>query len=91
MRTIKITTIRHYTRTAVVEIPYLNTCTIEDEHPMALDEVSDYLYDNEHLYREKMDNAISVAEEEYDFNMDHTRYDVIEKVVLTKELYGGTL
>lgn len=88
MKTIKIQTIRYYTRTAVVEIPYPNA---EDGHPMALDEVSDYLYDNDHLYREKMDNAISEAEEEWDFNCDHTRYDVIEKVILTKELWGGTL
>ena len=84
MKTIKIQTIRHYTRTAVVEIEY-------PEHLQGLGEVSDYLYDNEHLYREKMDNAISEAEEEWDFKCDHTRYDVIEKVILTKELWGGTL
>lgn len=91
MRTIKIQTIRHYTRTAVVEIPYPFIYDAEDKHPIPLDEISDYLYDNEHLYREKMDNAISEAEEECDFECDHTRYDVIEKVTLTKELWGGTL
>lgn len=88
MRTIKITTTRTYTRTAVVEIECPNA---EDGHPMALDEVSDYLYDNEHLYREEMDNKISVAEEDCDPQFDSTRYDVVETVVLTKKLWGGTL
>jgi hypothetical protein len=88
MRTIKITTTRTYIRTAVVEIEYPNT---EDGHPMAMDEVADYLYDNEHLYREQMDNAISEAEEQCVYLADDTRFDIIEKVVLTKQLWGGTL
>lgn len=87
-RTIKITTIRYYTRTAVVEIPYPNA---EDGHSMALDEVLDYLHDNDYLYREKIDNEISKAEEECDFDCDHTRYDVEETITLTKNIYGGTL
>jgi hypothetical protein len=89
MRTIKITTTRTYIRTAVVEIPYPNG---NDGYPMALDEVGDYLYDNDDdLFREKMDNALSEAEEEADFHQDQTRYDVEETVVLTKNVYGGTL
>jgi hypothetical protein len=87
-KTIKITTSRIYTRTAVVEIPYPNG---NDGYPMALDEVEDYLYDNEELYREKIDNALSEAELEGDPQFDSTRYDVEEKVTLTKKLYGGTL
>ena len=88
MRTIKITTTRTYTRTAVVEIPCPND---NDGYPIALDEVGDYLYDNEELFREKMDNALSEAELEGEFECDDTRYDVIETVTLTKKLYGGTL
>ena len=88
MRTIKITTTRTYTRTAVVEIPCPND---NDGYPIALDEVGEYLYDNEELFREKMDNALSEAELEGEFECDDTRYDVIETVTLTKKVYGGTL
>ena len=84
MRTIKITTTRTYTKTAVVEIPFP-----DDIHN--LDEVSDFLYDNEDLYREEMDNKISVAEEDCDPQFDSTRYDVVETVVLSKKVWGGTL
>ena len=88
MRTIKIKTTRTYTRTAVVEIQCPND---NDGYPIALDEVGDYLYDNEELFREKMDNALSEAELEGEFECDDTRYDVIETVTLTKKVYGGTL
>jgi hypothetical protein len=88
MRRIKITTTRTYTRTAVVEIPCPND---NDGYPIALDEVGDYLYDNEDLFREKIDNKLSEAEEDCDPQFDSTRYDVEEKVILTKKLYGGTL
>lgn len=88
MKTIKITTTRTYIRTAVVEIEYPNA---EDGHPMAMDEVADYLHDNEYLYREQMDNAISEAEEQCVYLADDTRFDVIDTVVLTKKIYGGTL
>ena len=87
-RKIKIQTTRTYTRTAVVEIPCPND---NDGYPIALDEVGDYLYDNEELFREKMDNALSEAELEGNFEFDDTRYDVIQTVTLTKKLYGGTL
>jgi len=83
MRTIKITTTRTYTRTAVVEIPCPEFIDLED--------VSDFLYDNEDLFREKIDNKLSEAEEDCDPQFDSTRYDVEEKVILTKKLYGGTL
>jgi hypothetical protein len=87
-RTIKITTTRTYTKTAVVEISYP---TLSDGYPIALDAVGEYLYDNEDLYQEKMDNALSEAELEGEFECDDTRYDVIETVTLTKKVYGGTL
>ena len=88
MRTIKITTTRTYTKTAVVEIPCPND---NDGYFIALDEVADYLCDNEDLYQEKMDNALREAPIEGDFEFDSTRFDVEEKVILTKKLYGGTL
>lgn len=88
MRTIKITTTRTYTRTAVVEIDFPNA---EDGYPMALDEVADFLHDNEDLYMEKMDNALREAPLEGEFEFDHTRYDVEESVVLKRNLWGGTL
>jgi hypothetical protein len=88
MRTVKITTTRIYTKTAVVEIPYPN---LSDGYPIALDGVGDYLYDNEELYIGKMDKALREAELEGDFEFDNTRYDVIETVTLTKKVYGGTL
>jgi hypothetical protein len=87
-RTIKIKTTRTYTRTAVVEIPCPND---NDGYPIALDEVADFLHDNEDLYQEKMDNALSEAELEGEFECDDTRYDVIETVTLNKKVYGGTL
>ena len=83
MRTIKITTNRIYTRTAVVEIPYPDSVDLED--------VSDFLYENEELFREKIDNKLSEAEEDCDPQFDSTRYDVIETLTLTKKVYGGTL
>ena len=88
MRTIKFQTTRTYTRTAVVEIPFPN---LSDGYPIALDGVGDYLYDNEELFREKIDNKLSEAEEDCDPQFDSTRYDVEEKVILTKKVYGGTL
>ena len=87
-RTIKITTTRTYTRTAVVEISYPN---LSDGYPIAFDEVADFLHDNEDLYQERMDNALSEAVLEGNFELDQTRYDVEETVVLTKKVYGGTL
>lgn len=83
-RTIKITTTRIYTRTAVVEIPFP-----DDIHN--LDEVADFLHDNEDLYIEKIDNALREAPLEGDSEFDSTRYDVEETVTLTRKVYGGTL
>lgn len=83
MKTIKIQTIRHYTRTAVVEIPLPDN--------MAFDEVPDFLYDNDEVYRQRMDNLLSEAEEECDFQSDQTRFDIVESITLTKQLWGGTL
>jgi len=82
MKTIKITTTQHYTKTAVVEIPFP-----DDIHN--LDEVADFLYDNEDLYRDKLETKFASIRPEFD--VEQSRYDVIETVVLTKQLWGGTL
>lgn len=82
MRTIKITTTQHYTKTAVVEIPFP-----DDIHN--LDEVADFLYDNEDLYRDKLERQFTLLQPEFD--AEQSRYDVVETVVLTKNVYGGTL
>ena len=81
MKTIKITTTQHYIKTAVVEIPL--------PEDIAWDEVPDYLYDNEDLYRDKLEKEFASIEPEFDFEI--SRYDIIETVVLTKQLWGGTL
>lgn len=85
MNTIKITTTRHYTKTAVVEIPYPEV----NGGPMVLDEIADFLIDNPSVYDEEMDHALLLAEEKEE--RDETRYDVIETVTLTRKVYGGTL
>jgi hypothetical protein len=82
MRTIKITTTQHYTKTAVVEIPFP-----DDIHN--LDEVADFLYDNEELYRNKLEKEFASIQPEFD--AEQSRYDVVETVVLTKNVYGGSL
>jgi hypothetical protein len=82
MRTIKITTTQHYTKTAVVEIPFP-----DDIHN--LDEVADFLYDNEYLYRDKLEKEFASIQPEFD--AEQSRYDVIEEVKLTRHLWGGTL
>ena len=82
MKTIKITTTQHYTKTAVVEIPFPN-----DIHN--LDEVADFLYDNEELYRKELETKFPLIEPKFD--AEESRYDVIETVVLTKNVWGGTL
>jgi hypothetical protein len=82
MRTIKITTTQHYTKTAVVEIPFP-----DDIHN--LDEVADFLYDNEYLYRDKLEKELASIQPEFD--AEQSRYDVIEEVKLTRHLWGGTL
>ena len=84
MKTIKITLTRTYTRTAVVEIPFPN-----DIHN--LDEVRDFLHDNEDLYMEKMDNALREAPLEGEFEFDQTRYDVVEQVSFDRHIWGGKL
>lgn len=84
--TIRITTTRHYTKTAVVEIPYPEV----NGGSLVLDEIADYLLNNPHIYDEEMDHALLCAEED-EYVRDETRYDVIEKVVLNKKVFGGTL
>lgn len=83
MKTIKISTTRTYTKTAVVEIP----CP-ED---LPLENVFDYLHTNYSLYEDELENRLGDADLDSDFDSDETRYDVIQTVILTKHLYGGSL
>ena len=83
MRKIKITTTRTYTKTAEVEI--------DCPEFMALDEVEDFLHDNEDLYRNELEEKLADARLEYDFEFDQTRFDVTERVVLSKRLWVGSL
>ena len=78
---------------------YHKIAEVEIEIPsnIELDDVSDYLIENEHLYVDRLDNKISVSEYEYGFGMgkgadwtdedqpSETRFDVDEKK------YGGHL
>ena len=78
---------------------YHKIAEVEIEIPsnIELDDVSDYLMENEHLYVDRLDNKISVSEYEYGFGMgigadwtdsdypSETRFDVNEKK------YGGHL
>ncbi len=83
MRTIKITATRTYTKTAEVEIP------CPDDLPM--EKVLDYLYTNNGLWEDNLENKIGEANLEGDFNSDEARYDVIETRTLISHVYGGTL
>lgn len=83
MRTIKITATRTYTKTAVVEIP------CPDDLPS--EKVLDYLYTNNGLWEDKLEDKIGEADLESDFDSDEARYDVIETRTITNHLYGGTL
>ena len=78
---------------------YHKIAEVEIEIPsnIELDDVSDYLMQNEHLYVDRLDNKISVSEYEYGFGIgigedwtdynqpSETRFDVDEKK------YGGHL
>lgn len=83
MRTIKITTVRHYVKTAVVEIP----CP-ED---LDLEKVADYLYTNYGLYSEELEDALFVQDRSVEClpELDDSRYDVVE--TKSTNIYGGTL
>ncbi len=78
---------------------YHKISEVEIEIPsnIELDDVSDYLMQNEHLYVDRLYNKISVSEYEYGFGMgigedwtnedqpSETRYDI------ESEKYGGHL
>ena len=83
MKTIQITATRTYTKTAVVEIPCPSDLPLED--------ILDYLYTNNGLWEDNLENKIGEANLEGDFNSDETRYDVIETRTLISHVYGGTL
>lgn len=78
MKTIKITATQHFTRTASV--------TIELPSDLSHEEVADYLYENEHLYQHKLNEALELTNPEFD--AEQFRYDVTNE---GKYIYGGTL
>ena len=84
MKTIKITLRRTYTKTATVEIPFP-----DDIHN--LDETTEYLYDNQDLYHEEIERKLLEAEYDVDLEFDNRRYDVEERIVLSKKVWGGSL
>ena len=83
MKTIKITLTRTYTKTAVVEIP----CPSDLQYKDAID----YLYTNNGLWGDELEDKIGEANLECDFNSDEARYDVIETRTSISHVYGGTL
>tara|TARA_R100001480_G_scaffold32100_5_gene43435 strand:+ start:470 stop:736 length:267 start_codon:yes stop_codon:yes gene_type:complete len=72
---------------------YHKVAEVEIDIPdnIELDDVSDYLMENEHLYVDRLDNKISVSEYEYGFGMGigaywtdkdqevETRFDIDQK------------
>ena len=78
MKAIKITTTLHFTRTASV--------LIELPSDLSYDDVADYLFENEHLYQDRLDKALESADTEFD--AEQSRYDVTND---DKHVYGGTL
>lgn len=80
-------------------VVYHKTAEVEIDIPdnIELDDVSDYLNENEHLFVERLDNKMSVSDYEYGFGMgigadwtdenfpSETRYDIDE------EKFGGHL
>ena len=72
---------------------YHKVAEVEIDIPdnIELDNVSDYLMENEHLYVDRLDNKISVSEYEYGFGMGigaywtdkdqevETRFDIDQK------------
>ncbi len=83
MRTIKITTTRHYVKTATVEIPF--------PEDLDLGDVFDYLNDNVDLFEGKLEDALFVQDRTVECmpELDDARYDVVE--TKSTNIYGGTL
>tara|TARA_R100000734_G_C3317770_1_gene111194 strand:+ start:336 stop:602 length:267 start_codon:yes stop_codon:yes gene_type:complete len=78
---------------------YHKIAEVEIEIPsnIELDDVSDYLMENEHLYVDRLDNKISVSESEYGFGMGIGAYwtdkdqEVETRFDIESEEYGGHL
>tara|TARA_R100000278_G_scaffold122463_3_gene108721 strand:- start:491 stop:757 length:267 start_codon:yes stop_codon:yes gene_type:complete len=78
---------------------YHKIAEVEIEIPsnIELDDVSDYLMENEHLYVDRLDNKISISEYEYGFGMgigaDWTDYDRPSETRfdIESEEFGGHL
>jgi len=78
---------------------YHKVAEVEIDIPdnIELDDVSDYLMENEHLYVDRLDNKISVSEYEYGFGMGIGAYwtdkdeEVETRFDIDEENFGGHL
>lgn len=83
MKTIKITASRTYTKEATIEIACPENLPKEG--------ILEYLYANNGLWEDKIEDKLSQAILEPDFDLENTRYDLIETRTSIHHLYGGTL
>ncbi len=76
-----------YHKIAAVEIDIPNN--------IELDDVSDYLNENEHLYTDEIDKKVSEANYEYGFGlgdgMDERDFDEEWRFDVFEQIYGGHL
>lgn len=82
-RIIKVQVTRTFTKTATIELPLPPNCQ--------LDEVTDYLYDTQSDWDEIVEKELQKTPLESDPELDNSRFDVYEQVLLQKQVYGGTL
>lgn len=80
-RKIKLTQTKTFTKTATIEI--------ECPDDLELQNVDNWLYENQDLWWQSLDWSTTSAELDYDPEFDNSRYDVVETT--EKHLYGGTL
>jgi hypothetical protein len=80
---IKVQVTRTFTKTATIEL------NLPPDYQ--LEETSDYLYDTMDQWQERVENALEKAELESDPELDNSRFDVYQRVILQKKIWGGTL
>jgi hypothetical protein len=80
---IKVQVTRTFTKTATIEV------NLPPDYQ--LEETSDYLYDTMDQWQERVENALEKAELESDPELDISRFDVYQRVILQKKIWGGTL
>jgi hypothetical protein len=80
---IKVQVTRTFTKTATIEL------NLPPDYQ--LEETSDYLYDTMDQWQERVENALEKAKLESDPELDNSRFDVYQRVILPKKIWGGTL